>query len=98
MVSQPQGKPWTREASPPLPPHGAGYLTLRSLHLLGNGPIVIVPLPSFRWGMNGLDYGVAYNFGYEFFMPRCTHRFGITSQLLSTVGTISPLVSNASMR
>ena len=29
-----------------------GYLTLRSLLSLGNGPIVIVPPPSFRWGMN----------------------------------------------
>jgi hypothetical protein len=33
------------------PGQGVGYLTLRSLHSLGNGPIVIVPLPSFRWGM-----------------------------------------------
>jgi hypothetical protein len=30
---------------------GAGYLPIRFLHSLGNGPIVIVPLPSFRWEM-----------------------------------------------
>ena len=33
---------------------GAGSLSIRFLHSLGNGPIVIVPLPSFRWEMKKL--------------------------------------------
>ena len=33
----------------------AGYLPLRFLQALRNGPIVIVPLPSFRWEMNTGD-------------------------------------------
>src|SRR5690554_3492539 len=49
--SLPKGKRRTLEASPPLPPQGAGYLPIRFLHSLGNGPIAIVPLPSFRWEM-----------------------------------------------
>jgi hypothetical protein len=32
-------------------PQGAGYLTLRFRHSLGNGTIVMFPLLSFRWGM-----------------------------------------------
>ncbi|PKL11094.1 MAG: hypothetical protein CVV52_15175 [Spirochaetae bacterium HGW-Spirochaetae-8] len=51
----PQGKPWKVEASPPLPPQGAGYLPLRSLLSLGNGSIAIVPLPSFRWAMKSTN-------------------------------------------
>ncbi len=50
----PQGKPWTQEASPPLPPQGAGYVTLRSRHSLGNGTIKMVPLLSLRLGITHL--------------------------------------------
>jgi hypothetical protein len=44
--------------------HRAKYLPIRFLLSLSNGPIVIVPLPSFRWEMkkaacvpNSLDAG-----------------------------------------
>ncbi|MGB4407909.1 MAG: hypothetical protein WBI82_13685 [Sphaerochaeta sp.] len=38
---------------PPLPPQGAGYLTLLSRHSLANGIMVMLPLLSLRWGMSG---------------------------------------------
>ncbi|MGB4405281.1 MAG: hypothetical protein WBI82_00265 [Sphaerochaeta sp.] len=40
---------------PPFPPQGAGYLTLLSQHLLGNGTMGMLPLLSLRWGIKGSD-------------------------------------------
>ncbi|MGB4407224.1 MAG: hypothetical protein WBI82_10235 [Sphaerochaeta sp.] len=37
---------------PPFSPQGAGYLTLLSRHLLGNGTMVMLVLLSLRWGIN----------------------------------------------
>ncbi|MGB4407016.1 MAG: hypothetical protein WBI82_09180 [Sphaerochaeta sp.] len=45
---------------PPFPPQGAGYLTLLSRHLLGNGTILMLPLLSLRWEMKAMSYTRAW--------------------------------------
>ena len=45
----PQDKPWPREASPPFPPQGARYGSLRCLHSFGRVAIAWPLSPRFVW-------------------------------------------------
>ena len=53
-----QGKPWTQEALPLIPPQGVGYYTVRSRHSLGNGTMVMAVLLSLRLEINFESIGI----------------------------------------